>query len=134
MAGTVGGVFDLDAAYYCRLCYARSDLVPHARKLVEICKFIDSGSDMEKILKLGICILRGSEREAAQEMLHLIEKAFYKVHIILPFIVVYLRISGHNQRYSHQLKTGSSVEGIWESDDKLSAMPLSKYLLYLIKD
>ncbi|KAL9688061.1 hypothetical protein QQ045_032474 [Rhodiola kirilowii] len=102
MAGTVGGVFDLDAAYYCRLCDARSDLVPHARKLVEICKSIDSGSDMENILKLGICILRGSEREAAQEILHLIEKAFYK------------------------LKTGSSVEGIWESDDKLSAMPLNE--------
>ncbi|KAL9669226.1 hypothetical protein QQ045_006769 [Rhodiola kirilowii] len=103
MAGTVGGVYKLDAAYYCRRCDGRSDLVPHATKFVETCKSINSGSDMEKILKLGICILRGSERETAQVLLRRIETAFYR------------------------LKNGSPLKSIWEAEDNLSAKPLSRF-------
>uniref|UniRef100_A0A7N1A732 Oberon-like PHD finger domain-containing protein n=1 Tax=Kalanchoe fedtschenkoi TaxID=63787 RepID=A0A7N1A732_KALFE len=87
LAGTVGGVFDIDAAYYCRRCDARSDLVPHATNLLEICKSIHSGANMEKILKLGICILRGTNREPAQVLLRQIETAYYKVCILLPTIL-----------------------------------------------
>uniref|UniRef100_A0A7N0TF35 Oberon PHD finger domain-containing protein n=1 Tax=Kalanchoe fedtschenkoi TaxID=63787 RepID=A0A7N0TF35_KALFE len=98
MAGTVGGIFDIDASYYCRRCDSRSDLVPHATKFVETCKSIDSAINMEKILKLGICILRGSRREAAQVLLRPIKTAYYK------------------------LKKGSPLEGIWEAEDNPSGV------------
>ncbi|CAM8905927.1 hypothetical protein QQ045_024046 [Rhodiola kirilowii] len=103
MAGTVGGVYKLDAAYYCGRCDGRSDLVPHATKFVETCKSINSGSNIKKILKLGICILRGSERETAQVLLRRIETAFYK------------------------LKNGTPLKSIWEAEDNLYAKPLSRF-------
>lgn len=82
MAGTLGGNFKLDAAYYCRRCDAKSDLVPHATKFLDICKSADSAIELEKILSLGIDILRGSEREPAQVLLCRLEAIFSKVHIL----------------------------------------------------
>ncbi|KAH0658569.1 hypothetical protein KY289_027317 [Solanum tuberosum] len=73
MAGTVGGSINLDAEYLCRYCDSRTDLVPHALKLLNICTSVASYADIEKILNVGICILRGSQNSSAKELLHRIE-------------------------------------------------------------
>ncbi|XP_049410421.1 uncharacterized protein LOC125873556 [Solanum stenotomum] len=73
MAGTVGGSINLDAEYLCRYCDSRTDLVPHALKLLNICTSVASYADIEKILNVGICILRGSQKSSAKELLHCIE-------------------------------------------------------------
>ncbi|KAK4718606.1 hypothetical protein R3W88_016944 [Solanum pinnatisectum] len=73
MAGSVGGSINLDAEYLCRYCDSRTDLVPHALKLLNICTFVASYADIEKILNVGICILRGSQKSSAKELLHHIE-------------------------------------------------------------
>ncbi|XP_049408920.1 uncharacterized protein LOC125872246 [Solanum stenotomum] len=73
MAGTVGGSINLDAEYLCRYCDSRTDLVPHALKLLNICTSVASYADIEKILNVGICILRGSQKSSAKELLHRIE-------------------------------------------------------------
>ncbi|WMV46968.1 hypothetical protein MTR67_040353 [Solanum verrucosum] len=49
------------------------DLVPHALKLLNTCTFVASRADIEKILNVGICILRGSQERSGKELLHLIE-------------------------------------------------------------
>lgn len=94
MAGTVGGLFNLDAGYLCRLCDSRSDLVPHAMKLLEISKTVYNVADLEEILKLGILIMRESKREPAQELCRYFETALAKVHtqllIIHHFIQTYM--------------------------------------------
>ncbi|XP_049410423.1 uncharacterized protein LOC125873559 [Solanum stenotomum] len=73
MAGTVGGSINLDAEYLCRYCDSRTDLAPHALKLLNICTSVASYADIEKILNVGICILRGSQKSSAKELLHRIE-------------------------------------------------------------
>lgn len=73
MAGTVGGSIGLDAEYCCRYCDSRTDLVSHASKLLDICTSVASHADVKKILNLGICILRGSEKSSAKDLLHRIE-------------------------------------------------------------
>lgn len=82
MAGTVGGSIGLDAEYYCRRCDARTDLVPHATKLLQACESIDSRDDIDKILSVGVCILRDSKKTSAKRMLHLFELAMAKVKMI----------------------------------------------------
>ncbi|CAI0559472.1 unnamed protein product [Linum tenue] len=79
MAGTVGGSIGLDAEYLCRRCDAKTDMVPHAVKLLQTCKFIDSRDEVEKILNVGICILRGSRRNKAKDLLKRIELAAAKL-------------------------------------------------------
>lgn len=79
MAGTVGGSIGLDAEYYCRRCDARKDLVPHVNRFLEICKTVEYQGDVEKILNLGICVLRGSQRVDAKELLNCIESTVIKV-------------------------------------------------------
>jgi len=79
MAGTVGGSINLDAVYLCRYCDSRTDLVPHALKLLNICTSVASYADIEKILNVGICILRGSQKSSAKELLHRIELINAKV-------------------------------------------------------
>ncbi|KAJ0035312.1 hypothetical protein Pint_24804 [Pistacia integerrima] len=93
MAGTVGGSIGLDAEYLCRRCDAKTDLVPHVTRLVKICESVDSSVDVEEILNLGVCILRGSEKTIAKEWLSRIELAIRK------------------------LKCGTSLEDIWKVED-----------------
>lgn len=79
MAGTIGGIIGLDTEYHCRRCDLRTDLIPHVNKLVQTCKTIDSRNGIEKILNLGACLLRGTKRAIAKELLTHIELANLKV-------------------------------------------------------
>ncbi|XAR67531.1 hypothetical protein NMG60_11002314 [Bertholletia excelsa] len=97
MAGTVGGSIGLDAEYYCRRCDTRTELVSHVRKLLCTCKSIDSQNEIEKILNVGICILRGSEKTNAKRLLHHIELVMAK------------------------LKKGTPLEDIWKTEDGSTA-------------
>ncbi|XP_058740997.1 OBERON-like protein isoform X2 [Vicia villosa] len=80
-AGTVGGTIGLDAEYFCWRCDGRTELISHANKLLQTCEAIETdGADIkEKILTLGICLLRGSEKVAAKELLSLIALASLKL-------------------------------------------------------
>lgn len=82
MAGKVGGSIGLDAEYYCRRCDARTDLVSHVTRLLQTCELIDSRDDIEKILKVGSSVLRGSQRASAKGLLNRIEVAITKVNMI----------------------------------------------------
>ncbi|KAI3459397.1 hypothetical protein Pfo_016060 [Paulownia fortunei] len=93
MAGTVGGSIGLDAEYYCRRCDSRTDLVSHVTKLLQNCESIVSQDDIEKILRVGICVLRGSKKSSAKQLLHHIELAMSK------------------------LKNGTYLEDIWKKED-----------------
>ncbi|XP_004296755.1 PREDICTED: protein OBERON 2 isoform X2 [Fragaria vesca subsp. vesca] len=93
MAGTVGGSIALDSEYYCRRCDARTDLVPHVMRLLHTCESLDSRDNIEKILNIGICILRSSGKTIAKELLKRIEVAIAK------------------------LKYGTSLEDIWKQED-----------------
>lgn len=79
LAGTVGGDIGLDAEYCCRRCDSRTDLVSHVIKLLNICGSIDSHDDIEKILNVGICILRGSRKTNAKQLLCHIKSAMAKL-------------------------------------------------------
>lgn len=80
MAGTVGGIIGLDAEYYCRRCDERTDLIPHVKKLLQTCEAIDSKDDIKAtILNLGICLLCGSQKVTAKELVNHIELAISKV-------------------------------------------------------
>ncbi|XP_058739608.1 protein OBERON 1-like [Vicia villosa] len=80
-AGTVGGTIGLDAEYFCWRCDGRTELIAHANKLLQTCEAIDADGDAmkEKILGLGICLLRGSEKPAAKELMSLITLAMSKL-------------------------------------------------------
>ncbi|GAY58309.1 hypothetical protein CUMW_186060, partial [Citrus unshiu] len=93
MAGTVGGSIGLDAEYCCRRCDAKTDLVSHVTRSIEVCKSVDSLEDVEKFLNLGVCVLRGSQKTSAKELLIHIEQAIAK------------------------LKSGASIEDIWKVGD-----------------
>ncbi|KAK4355590.1 hypothetical protein RND71_024561 [Anisodus tanguticus] len=80
IAGTVGGSIGLDAEYFCRRCDSRTDLVSHVIKLLNIFGSIDSRDDIEKILNVGICILRGSQKTNAKQLLRHINSAMAKLH------------------------------------------------------
>uniref|UniRef100_K4C6A3 Oberon-like PHD finger domain-containing protein n=1 Tax=Solanum lycopersicum TaxID=4081 RepID=K4C6A3_SOLLC len=69
MAGTVKGSINLNAEYLCRYCDSRTDLVPHALKLLSICTSVASYADIKKILNLGIRILCHSQKSSAKELL-----------------------------------------------------------------
>ncbi|WMV46952.1 hypothetical protein MTR67_040337 [Solanum verrucosum] len=73
MTGTIGGSINLDAQYLCRYCDSRMDLVPHALKLLNTCTSVASHADIVKILNVGICILRGSQKRSGKELMHRIE-------------------------------------------------------------
>ncbi|KAL3642011.1 hypothetical protein CASFOL_012826 [Castilleja foliolosa] len=73
MAGTVGGSIGLDAEYYCRRCDSITDLVLYVEKLVENRESVASEDEFEKILRVGVCVLRGSKKTSAVELLRRIE-------------------------------------------------------------
>ena len=79
LAGTVKGSIGLDAEYHCRRCDMRTDLVSHVARLLKNCESVDSRDDIEKILGVGICILRGSHKASANNLLNQIELAMAKV-------------------------------------------------------
>ncbi|CAI8591808.1 unnamed protein product [Vicia faba] len=63
-------------------CDGRTELISHADKLLQTCEAIDTDDDddvKEKILKLGICVLHGSEKVAAKELLSRITLAVSKL-------------------------------------------------------
>lgn len=98
MAGTVGGMIGLDAEYYCRRCDGRTELISHANKILLVCEAIDSEGDIkEKMLNLGMCLLCGSQKAAAKELMSRIALAMSK------------------------LKRGNNTEDILNVDDKLTA-------------
>ncbi|KAK1592481.1 hypothetical protein Q3G72_025646 [Acer saccharum] len=99
MAGTIGGSIGLDAEYCCRRCDAKTDLILHATRLVRTCKSVDCQDDIEKILKVGVCILHGSQKTSAKELLSHIELAIKK------------------------LKHGTSLGDIWKVEDSDVAIP-----------
>nr|AAM65388.1 unknown [Arabidopsis thaliana] len=92
LAGTIGGSMGLDTEYYCRRYDAKKDLFPHVNKFLEICQTVEYQGDVEKILNLGICILRGAQRDNAKELLNCIESTVIK------------------------LKCGTSLEDLWNDD------------------
>lgn len=98
VAGTIRGSIGLDAEYYCRRCDSRTDLVSHVRKLFQTCRSVDSPDDIDKILSLGVCILRGSEKTSARELLNSIESVVRK------------------------LKSGTCVGDIWKVGENTSAI------------
>lgn len=79
MAGALGGTIGLDAEYYCRRCDARTDLVSHVTRFLQTCESIDSRDEIEKILIIGICLLRGSQKASAKELQNRIELVIAKV-------------------------------------------------------
>ncbi|KAI3997915.1 hypothetical protein MKX01_038806 [Papaver californicum] len=79
MAGKVGGSIGLDVEYYCRRCDKITDLVPHVTRLLQTCQSLNSPDEIEKILNLGLSILRGSQRVSALNLLHSTELAFRKL-------------------------------------------------------
>ncbi|CAL0325982.1 unnamed protein product [Lupinus luteus] len=80
MAGTVGGSIGLDAEYYCRRCDGRTDLISHVNKVAKICESIDLDYDIEeKILHLGICLLRDSQKAGAKELVRHLELSISKL-------------------------------------------------------
>ncbi|KAF5752265.1 hypothetical protein HS088_TW01G00173 [Tripterygium wilfordii] len=79
LAGTVGGSIGLDAEYYCQRCDARTDLVPYVKSLLQNCEDINSWDDLDKILNIGLCILRGSRKIGTRELLDRIELASAKL-------------------------------------------------------
>ncbi|XP_017222350.2 uncharacterized protein LOC108199116 [Daucus carota subsp. sativus] len=72
MAGTIG------AEYYCRCCDTRTDLLPHVKIFLQICESISSHDDIKKILNLGVYVLQGSQRSAAERLLLVFEIAMGK--------------------------------------------------------
>ncbi|XP_065863289.1 protein OBERON 1 [Euphorbia lathyris] len=98
MAGTVGGSIGLDVEYYCRRCDARIDLIPHVRRIFQTCKSIHSCEKIEKVLNVGICILRGSQKTVAIELLRQFEAAIVK------------------------LKCGAKLEDLWNAEEDIRAI------------
>nr|XP_029117284.1 uncharacterized protein LOC105033938 isoform X3 [Elaeis guineensis] len=96
MGGTVQGDIGLDVEYYCRRCDNRTDLISHVTKLIRTCESLDSGDDIDKILNLGFCILRGSGQMRAKSL--------------------------HNQiaLVMAKLKQGVPLGQIWKVEDSIS--------------
>ncbi|XP_026446511.1 protein OBERON 3-like isoform X1 [Papaver somniferum] len=69
MAGTIGGSIGLDAEYYCRRCDKRTDLIPYVEPILQTCESHNSKDDIDKILNMVFCILRGSRKEKAKKLL-----------------------------------------------------------------
>ncbi|XP_073223178.1 uncharacterized protein [Cicer arietinum] len=108
MAGTVGGMIGLDAEYYCRRCDGRTELISHANKILLVCEAIDSEGDIkEKMLNLGMCLLCGSQKAAAKELMSRIALAMSKLFDEFGSLL--------------QLKRGNNTEDILNVDDKLTA-------------
>ncbi|CAH9108945.1 unnamed protein product [Cuscuta europaea] len=85
VAGTVGGSIGLDAEYFCRRCDSKTDLVLHVMNLLHTCETSDSQDEIDKMLSLAICMLRGSQKMTAKQLLKHIESAAAKLKIGFDF-------------------------------------------------
>ena len=82
LAGKVGGSIGLDAQYHCRRCDGRTDMISHVNNLLQTCRAADLDDEIrKKILNLGACLLRGSQKPVAKELLCRIELAISKVFL-----------------------------------------------------
>ncbi|XP_074342696.1 uncharacterized protein LOC141680341 [Apium graveolens] len=108
MAGIVGGRVCLDVEYYCRRCDTRTDLLPHVKKFLKICETIDSHDDINKILKLGVSVLHGSQRRDANRLLNIFELAIEKQH-------------------GSRIKSGTALDDVWNVDKSLAGSPKNVY-------
>lgn len=90
LAGTVGGNINLDAEYYCRRCDNRSDLISHFATLLNTCGSLQSWDTIEKILKLGLCMLCRSEKYGAKDLHSYIESIIVKVRVEKCFNIIQL--------------------------------------------
>ncbi|KAL8490849.1 hypothetical protein ACS0TY_022745 [Phlomoides rotata] len=97
MAGTVQGIFGLDAEYYCRRCDSRSDMVSHVVKLLQKCESNVSRDYIEKTLVNGIRLLLNSNRPSAKQLLDHVQSAMSK------------------------LKNGTCTDDIWRMEDVSAA-------------
>lgn len=112
MAGTIGGRIGLDAEYYCRRCDAKKDLVPHVNKFLEICQTVEYQGDVEKILNLGICILRGSQRDNAKDLLNCIESTVIKVHYFVKCDVYWMFLKLKHILFSLNVARAWKISGM----------------------
>nr|AAK69758.1 CDPK adapter protein 1 [Mesembryanthemum crystallinum] len=99
MAGTVGGSVGLDTEYYCRRCDTRTDLTKHVTKLLKTCESIESRDDIEKMLNVASCLLRGSQKKGSERLLNHIESALQK------------------------LKGGSDLQDVWKLEVDVMSLP-----------
>lgn len=96
LAGKVGGSIGLDSQYHCRRCDKRTDMISHVNNLLQTCKAANLDDEiLKKILNLCACLLRGSEKSKAKELLRGIELVISK------------------------LQYGTNVEDIWKEDGSL---------------
>lgn len=98
MAGTVGGSIGLDTEYYCRRCDSKTDLTKHVTELLKTCETIESQDDIDKVLSVGVCLLRGSQKQGSQKLLNRIESILQK------------------------LKVGTALEDVWKLE--VDAVPV----------
>ncbi|KAJ8444247.1 hypothetical protein Cgig2_024573 [Carnegiea gigantea] len=114
MAGTVGGSVGLDTEYYCRRCDTRTDLTEHVTRLLKTCESIESRNDIERILTVGTCLLRGSQKRGSQKLLNHIELALQKASMLPHFISSIL--SSDLMMFFLQLKDGSNLDDVWKTE------------------
>jgi len=79
MAGTVGGSIGLDVQYYCRRCDNKTNLMMHVEKLMETCQSLGSRDEIERVLNMGLCLLRGSRQTRAKSLENRMGSAMAKV-------------------------------------------------------
>ncbi|OEL34742.1 hypothetical protein BAE44_0004240 [Dichanthelium oligosanthes] len=100
MAGTVGGSIGLDVQYYCRRCDNKTNLMMHVEKLMETCQSLKSRDEIEPILNMGLCLLRGSRQMRAKGL------------------------ENHMGSAMSKLKCGVDLVEVWKVDDiEGSAIP-----------
>jgi hypothetical protein len=77
MAGTVGGTtIGLDVQYYCRRCDNKTNL------MMETCQSLESRDEIEPILNMGLCLLRGSRQMRAKSLENHMASAMAKVQYV----------------------------------------------------
>ncbi|KAF8775661.1 hypothetical protein HU200_004443 [Digitaria exilis] len=79
MAGTVGGIIGLDVQYCCRRCDNKTNLLMHVEKLMETCQSLKSRNEIEPILNMGLCLLRGSKQMIAKSLENHMRSAMAKL-------------------------------------------------------
>ncbi|OIW11162.1 hypothetical protein TanjilG_22969 [Lupinus angustifolius] len=83
MAGTVGRDIGLNAEYHCQRCDGRTDLISHVNKLLQTCTATDLDEEIrKKILNLGACLLRGSQKPTVKELQNHIEMEISKLKCV----------------------------------------------------
>jgi len=79
MAGTIGGEIGLDVQYYCRRCDNKTNLMMHVDKLLETCQSLKSKEEIEPILNIGLCILRGARQAEGRSLENYMASVMTKV-------------------------------------------------------